>query len=67
MYKVKCPRNRRGNATKTMQTIFKSMYKYLFMILIVIYCKIKGKQVLYKHKCDKGPLECDNMSRKLNC
>ena len=26
------------------------------MILIVIYCKLKVKQVLYKLKCDKVPL-----------
>ena len=26
------------------------------MINIVIYCKIKVKQALYKHECDKVPL-----------
>ena len=32
------------------------MYKYPYMILIVIYCKLKVKQALYKHRCDKVPL-----------
>ena len=36
--------------------MFISMYKYPYMIMIVIYCKIKIKQALYKHKCDKVPL-----------
>ena len=33
--------------------MFKSLYKYPYMILIVIYCQIKVKQALYNHKCDK--------------
>ena len=34
----------------------KSMYKYPYMILIVIYCKLKVKQALYELKCDNEPL-----------
>ena len=35
---------------------FKSLYKHPYMILIVLYCKLKVKQALYKLKCDKVPL-----------
>ena len=36
--------------------MFKLMYKYPYMILIVIDCKMKVKQAIFKHKCDKVPL-----------
>ena len=35
--------------------MFRSMDKYPYMILIVIYYKIRVKQALSKHKCDKVP------------
>ena len=36
--------------------MLKSLYNYPYIILIVICCKLKVKQALYKLKCDKVPL-----------
>ena len=36
------------------------------MIMTMIYCNIKVKQALFKHKCDKVPLNVI-IYRKLNC
>ena len=36
--------------------MFKLLNKYPYMVIIVIYCKIKVKQALCKHKCDKVAL-----------
>ena len=52
MYKVKCPPNT-VELLLIMQTCPNQWYD---MNLIVIYCKLKVKQALYKLKCDTVPL-----------